>query len=161
MNNMTTFEDFLIASVIAFALIVSGSFVFNFLLRRLWRYLRKHEHRPHFTMQLSVLGVFVCHTFVVWMYGLVFWLSVEKFHFGALTGDFPAGHFLTYIYFSATTYSSLGFGDIEPLGAMRFLTGVEAINGLILIGWSVTYTYFATERYLAHESNKPAPPRDY
>ena len=151
MTNNTTFVDFLITSGVAFVLVTLGTLLFNVLLRRMWRYLKRHEHRPHFTMQLSMLGVFFCHTVVVWMYGLAFWLLVEKFHFGALTGDFPSGHFFTYIYFSATTYSSLGFGDIVGHGPVRFLTGVEAINGLILIGWSVTYTYFATERYLAHE----------
>jgi len=146
MNNETTIGDFLIASAIAIVLIALGTLLFNFLLRRMWQYLRKREHRRHLTMQMSMFGVFFCHSVVVWMYGVAYWLMVEKFHFGALTGDFPAGHFFTYIYFSATTYSSLGFGDVIGHGPVRFLT-----NGLIMIGWSITYTYFATERYLAHD----------
>jgi len=44
-------------------------------------------------------------------------------------------------YYSAVSYTSLGLGDIWPHGHLRLLTSIEAINGLFLIGWSVTFTY--------------------
>lgn len=148
MSDSTSTTDFVIAAAIAGALIVLGTLVFNFILRGLVRYLRRHEHRHYINMPASMLAIFVCHTVAVWMYGIAFWLMGERFGFGALYGEVGPRDFFTYLYFSATTYSSLGFGEITPVGPMRFLTGVEAINGLILIGWSVTYTYFATERFL-------------
>jgi hypothetical protein len=51
------------------------------------------------------------------------------------------------LYFSAETYSSLGYGDIVPGGDLRLLAGVEVLNGLLLIGWSASYTYIAMERF--------------
>ncbi|MFZ0693339.1 MAG: potassium channel family protein [Alphaproteobacteria bacterium] len=45
-----------------------------------------------------------------------------------------------YVYFSAITDASLGLGDVFPLGQARLLTGVEALNGLVLIGWSASFT---------------------
>jgi hypothetical protein len=30
---------------------------------------------------------------------------------------------------------------------MRLVSGVEALNGLLLIGWSASFTYLAMERY--------------
>jgi hypothetical protein len=51
------------------------------------------------------------------------------------------------LYFSSETYTSLGFGDITPVGPIRLIAGVEALNGLLLIGWSVSYAYLAMERF--------------
>lgn len=51
------------------------------------------------------------------------------------------------LYFSAETYTTLGFGDLTPAGPVRLLAGVEALNGLLLIGWSASYTYIAMERF--------------
>ena len=51
------------------------------------------------------------------------------------------------LYFSAETFTSLGFGDIVPTGSLRLLAGFEALNGLLLIGWSASYIYISMERY--------------
>jgi hypothetical protein len=37
-------------------------------------------------------------------------------------------------------YSSLGYGDHGPVGHAHLLTGVETLNGLLLIGWSASFT---------------------
>ncbi len=66
-----------------------------------------------------------------------------------LTSDAPIT-FLTDLYFSATTYSSLGFGDVAPFEAARLLAGIEALNGLVLIGWSTTYTFLALREFWSH-----------
>jgi voltage-gated potassium channel Kch len=58
----------------------------------------------------------------------------------------------TALYFSAETYTSLGYGDVVPLGDLRLLAGVEALNGLLLIGWSASYTFIAMERFWQAES---------
>lgn len=51
------------------------------------------------------------------------------------------------MYFSAETYTSLGFGDLTPHGPVRVLAGVEALTGLLLIGWSASFTYISMERF--------------
>ncbi|MDG1286377.1 MAG: ion channel [Rickettsiales bacterium] len=71
---------------------------------------------------------------------------VEVGHIGSLSGEFERG-FLSYIYFSAATYSSLGIGDIFPKGPLRFVTGVEVLNGLVLIAWSASFTYLTMEKF--------------
>jgi hypothetical protein len=46
-----------------------------------------------------------------------------------------SGFALRMIYFSATTITTVGFGDIIPLtGTARILTAIEAISGWILAG---------------------------
>jgi hypothetical protein len=51
------------------------------------------------------------------------------------------------MYFSAETYTSLGFGDVTPSGHMRLLIGLEALNGLLLIAWSASFAYLSMERF--------------
>lgn len=51
------------------------------------------------------------------------------------------------LYFSASTYASLGLGDIAPLGDFRMLAVVEVLNGLVLIGWTISFTYLAMETF--------------
>jgi hypothetical protein len=44
--------------------------------------------------------------------------------------------FADFLYFSATSYSTMGIGDVYPAGALRLISGIEGINGLFLIAWS-------------------------
>jgi len=66
---------------------------------------------------------------------------------GNLRSDGPTTALMDCIYFSAETYTSLGFGDVTPVGHMRLLVGVEALNGLLLVAWSASYTYLSMERF--------------
>lgn len=147
-----SFGSFLIAASMCLVLISLSVLIFYDLMRFVWRWLRKHEHQPRTAAVVGIVSVFICHSAVVWMYGITYWVLVEYMEFGQLHGPFDNGRWLIdMIYFSVTTYSSLGFGDVYPTGPIRLIVGVEAINGLILIGWSVTYSYFAIQHYTAHE----------
>ncbi|MCP5150076.1 MAG: two pore domain potassium channel family protein [Ectothiorhodospiraceae bacterium] len=92
-----------------------------------------------------VVGAFCAHTAEVWLYAIAYALLAGRFGIGTIGGTF-GGHFEDYLYFSAVTYTSLGLGDVYPLGGLRLLAGVEALNGLVLIAWSASFTYLAMER---------------
>lgn len=143
------YTDFAIVAASSVALVLASIMVFYEILRLVWVLREKLAHRPRLLIHSMVMAVFAGHTMCVWMYGFAYWLLAEKMGLGGIRGQLD-GHWIHYVYFSATTYSSLGFGDINPTKAMRLLAGVEVLNGLLLIGWSVTYTYFATEKYLNH-----------
>lgn len=98
-----------------------------------------------------LIGVFAAHTVEVWVYGLSYWFLDRVHPIGSFGGEAPAT-IADYVYFSVVTYSSLGFGDVYPRGALRLLAGVEAVNGLLMIGWSASYTYIAmTELWGLHK----------
>jgi len=40
------------------------------------------------------------------------------------------------LYFSAVTFTTLGYGDVVLEGSRRILSSIEAINGIIMFGWS-------------------------
>jgi hypothetical protein len=107
---------------------------------------------------LVILGTFLAHAVEMALYGLAYYGLVAYLKAGSMAG--PAGFSLSIcIYFSAETYTSLGFGDITPVGPIRLLAGVEALNGLLLIGWSASFTYLAMERFWgADGTSTPNPP---
>ena len=48
-------------------------------------------------------------------------------------------------YFSLITFTTLGYGDITLGAEHRILSGFEAINGILLIGWSTTLMFSAIQ----------------
>jgi hypothetical protein len=65
---------------------------------------------------------------------------------GTLTGNFD-GSILDCVYFSFTTFTTLGFGDIVPIGDLRFLVGIESLTGLVLITWTASFLFLEMQRY--------------
>lgn len=45
------------------------------------------------------------------------------------------------LYFSLVTFTTLGYGDITINSGWRLLSGFEAINGIMLIGWSTAIMF--------------------
>jgi hypothetical protein len=96
---------------------------------------------------IVVVGaVFVAHTIEVWLYGGAYWLLVLAWGFEGFGGQGVVG-FEDCLYFSVVTYTSLGFGELYPTAHVRLIAGVESLNGLVLIGWSASFTYLAMRRY--------------
>ncbi len=114
--------------------------------RFIWNILPRLKKRPRLMMNFIILTLMTGHTISIWMYGITYWLLDTHLGIHGLGGQHD-NSFISYVYFSAATYSSLGFGDIFPLGALRMLMTVEVVNGLLMIGLSVTLTYFAMERF--------------
>ena len=44
------------------------------------------------------------------------------------------------------SFTTLGFGDITPMGAIRILCGTEALVGLSLITWSASLAFLEMQR---------------
>ena len=52
------------------------------------------------------------------------------------------------VYFSATTWTTLGYGDISPLGGMRLLTSLQALTGLSTLPIMASVIWLYCERRL-------------
>lgn len=52
----------------------------------------------------------------------------------------------TAFYFSLVTFTSLGFGDVTLGPQWRILSGMEALNGVILVGWTTALLYAVLQR---------------
>jgi hypothetical protein len=82
----------------------------------------------------------------IWIFGIVLWGLLSWPATGALAGEQALG-FLDHIYFSAICFTTVGFGEIWPTGAVRFVAATEALSGFVLITWSASFTYLEMEQF--------------
>jgi hypothetical protein len=93
-----------------------------------------------------ILTAILSHALHILFYATAYYLLRDGFRTGSLGGVFQ-DMFSTFFYFSAETYTSLGLGDIFPLGSLRVMVGFETLTGLLMISWTASFTYFEMSRY--------------
>ena len=71
-----------------------------------------------------VYGLLVLHVLQI-----LLWAAF--YHFGGCFPDFE-----TSFYYSATSYSTVGYGDVIPDLEWRILGSMEAVTGVLMFGWS-------------------------
>jgi hypothetical protein len=132
---------------LACAMLVGLTAVLHYeVLRGLNSWLPSLKIPDRFKLLIVIVAAFFAHAVEMLLYGLALYALITFFSAGTLVGQ--AGSSLaSCLYFSAETYTSLGFGDVTPIGPVRLLAGVEALNGLLLIGWSASFIYISMERF--------------
>ncbi len=109
---------------------------------------------PRARLLVVVCVAFASHVAQIALYGVAVLLLVRHADVGTLAGADPLS-FMACVYYSAETYTTLGFGDVTPIGPIRLLAGVEALNGLVLVGWTASYLYLAMERFWTLSAARP------
>ncbi|MDH2432358.1 potassium channel family protein [Pokkaliibacter sp. MBI-7] len=135
-------EVFLVNSVVV-SLAVGVHYEF---LYRLTTLLPKMRILHRSRIVLGVMGALVAHAVEVWIFAIAYFFMHHTDGWGQLTGSFD-GSLMDCAYFSFTVFSTVGFGDIEPAGHLRYLTGIESLTGLLLVTWSASFLFLEMERY--------------
>ncbi len=94
---------------------------------------------------LIIAAALLAHIVEIWLFGSAYWLASLWPEMGTLTGT-DSLDLMTCIYFSAATFSTVGYGDLAPVGPMRFLAGTESLAGFVLITWTASFTYLEMQR---------------
>lgn len=94
----------------------------------------------------GVYAVVLLHVGEIWLFGASMWGLMLMPEAGRLTGT-AASDLLEVVYLSANTFTTVGFGDVVPVGAVRFLCGTEALTGFILITWSASFLFLEMRQY--------------
>lgn len=147
----TLVHQLLIASVLVSATVVIHLVGLDLLQAMLRLHLERFTRWIHLDRKIIplgiVLGLFVVHGVEIWLYALVYWVS------GALTNLEQA------LYFSTSAYSSLGeTGAILPID-WRIVGVLEAINGMLLIGWSTAFLFQILRHLMWEDEGEPRLPR--
>ncbi len=105
--------------------------------------LRAHAShlRAALVILIGVFGVFALHTIEIWLYAALY------------RGLGETANFEQALYFSTTTFASLGLGDVVLSQRWRLLSAIEAANGVILFAWSTAFLMTLTRqlRLLEHD----------
>ncbi|MGJ7914511.1 potassium channel family protein [Massilia sp. LXY-6] len=135
-----------IAAAACLFLLVATTVIHYEVLRLLTAGLPFLRIRPRVQLVLVIIGAFGAHFVEILLYGAAYYLLATVFDIGHMGNPGPLP-FTRCLYFSAETYTTLGYGDVLPHGDLRLLAGLEALNGMLLIGWTASFTYLSMERF--------------
>jgi hypothetical protein len=111
---------------------------------------------PHVKDRRLVIEVvaiaLAAHVFEMLVFAVGYYVADDILQLGDLVGTHPPVA-MDYVYFSMETYTSLGLGDVHPMGSMRLMVGLETLTGLIMIGWSTSFTYLSMRRFWDMEAD--------
>lgn len=137
-------------------LLIATTTIHYEVLRLMSAALQKPTAQPRAKLILVIVGAFCAHALEIFLYGVAYFILATWFD----ANDIYELSFEQSLYFSAEAYTSLGTGDLNPHGHLRLLAGMEALNGLLLLGWTTSYTYISMERFWDwHGKRRPSKPR--
>jgi hypothetical protein len=119
-------------------------------LERLSQLMPRLRLRYRFRIVIGLFGAILAHIVEVWLFAAVYFLMIRSGDFGTLLGA-PEPDLLNCVYFSFSTYSTVGYGDLVPVGQLRFLAGLEGLIGLVLITWTASFMYYEMTRYWSNQ----------
>ena len=96
---------------------------------------------------LGLTGVFlsVKHYIDIILWAVAYWIFAGAEHFA---------NFEDAVYFSSVTYTTLGYGDVTLSDNWRLLCGIQAMNGVLLFGWSTAILFYLVQRFWSEERKK-------
>jgi hypothetical protein len=144
--------------IICLSLLLLSTTIHYEALRLLSGILPRIRIAPRSKLIAVLLTTFAAHALEMLLYALSYYLIIHRLDLGTLLVDYAGGgrpSMSLCFYFSAETFTSLGYGDIRPSGPLRLLAGAEALNGLLLIGWSASFAYISMERFWEHPDESP------
>ncbi|SFK39689.1 Ion channel [Nitrosomonas aestuarii] len=147
------FNALLISSVIVIFCVVLHYEALRFLSRTIGIHVHKR-----IGVLIVMLGLLAAHVLEIIVFASGYMLMQQFFGLGHIT-NIDEGNFLDYIYYSSVVYTTVGFGDLLPVGAVRMLSAAEGLVGLAMITWSASFTFLAMKHFWPHpmeETKKPS-----
>ena len=145
-------KDFIIISSTGLVMIFITSLIIYEIFGCVWKILPRLDLSKRLRVPFVIVPIFTAHILNIWLYALIYLMIAHATSMGLIAGSAISGlgkgvSFYDYLYFSAVTYTTVGFGDIVATGMLRMLAATEALNGLVLMGWTISFTYLAMEDY--------------
>lgn len=96
---------------------------------------------------LIVLGLFVVHAVEIWSFAILY----------MVLDAFP--DFETALYFSTSTFTTLGYGEVVMSRPWRMVSAMEGFTGFLMIGWSTAFLVSIVGKLRALEADWLEPPQ--
>jgi hypothetical protein len=141
----------MITTVLLVGFLVTAAVLIHYeMLYRLATLLPEKADKHRYHVLVGVLGSLCAHVIEIWLFAFGYYFMISSGAFGTLQGNFT-NTLRDCGYFSFTTYSTLGVGDIEPVGHVRFLVGLESLTGLVLITWTASFVFVEMQKFWEHK----------
>jgi len=87
---------------------------------------------------VTVLGIFASHIIQMWVWAALYYY-----------GD-ALPNWETALYFSTSTFTTVGYGDVLLPREWRLIGSVQSANGFILFGWSTAFIFEIMSKLYKH-----------
>ncbi|WP_404400096.1 ion channel [Pelagibacterium halotolerans] len=138
-------EETMIAGLIGLVMVLVSVVLHYELLSYTARLLRRVRLKNRVRVTIGVLGVLIAHLASIVLFAFLYFLINVSPWLGSLGGAFE-GLPRDYLYFSLTSFTTLGVGDVTATGDLRLISGLQALLGFVLIGWSASFTFVVMQR---------------
>ncbi|MBW1688918.1 MAG: two pore domain potassium channel family protein [Deltaproteobacteria bacterium] len=95
-------------------------------------------------MRVTLIAALVVMMFLAAILEITIWAATYLV-VGAMSALEPA------LYFSTVTFTTLGYGDVTLNDSWRLMASFEAVNGIILIGWTTALIFAFVRRVASHD----------
>ena len=106
------------------------------------------QNRPeapgHGRILAIIFGLTAAHVVEAVIFALGYWAGEQALHLGGFAGSRPMG-VMHFFYFSLETFTTQGVGDVYAVGPLRLVASLEPLVGLMLLGWSTSFTFLAAK----------------
>ncbi len=134
--------------IIAITILIHGfgtTYLVTYLYRKQW----SHEQESSMRNALFVLSATAVALMILHFAEITLWASVYLiFPIQEITDMEQA------VYFSMITYTTVGYGDVVLGPHWRIMSGFEAMNGILLFGWSTAIFFSTFQRILGNLKNR-------
>ena len=129
------------------ALIAAAVFIHYETLYSLARHLPNLSNvPPRYRVLLGVFFILIAHAVEIWVFAFGFFTMVKN-GMGSLFGMTTADLLSDCVYLSWISFTTVGFGDVAANGDLRFLPGLEALTGFVLITWSASFLFIEMQKF--------------
>lgn len=102
------------------------------------------QRRPnvsgHGKILVVIFGLIAAHALEAMLFAIGYWFGERVLHLGTFVGAARMG-LGQFFYFSIEAFTTQGIGDVYPVGPLRLVASLEPLAGLMLIGWSTSFTF--------------------
>ena len=140
----------LIGAIVTVVLVILAVGIHYEMLSLISNGVRRLKLNHRLRVGVAVLGALGAHFIEVILFAIG-WKILILADFAHLSIEDPT--FVEILYFSASTYTSLGYGDIVPIGISGLLAGSQSLTGLVLIAWTASFTYFEMHAFWDHDGD--------
>lgn len=146
----------LYTNIVSIVILIFSTIIFYQLIFISWQATTKlFKKSPHAKVIIIVLFTFLGHFLTILLYALAYYtyeqITAPDSYILYIFDPHTKKEFADYVYFSAITYSSLGYGEIIPTGHLRYLAMAEVLNGLVLIAWTASISYLSMQEAWDHK----------
>lgn len=141
------FIQFFIGALILLISVIIHAICFDLIIKKIrsvekWSILKGSIFKKAVIIALVILMVSGVLIVDVWIWGLTY------LGLGAIE-TLEAS-----LYFSTSTFTTVGFGDLVLGQDWRLLSSVESLNGMLLFGWSTAFIFEVVSKIYTKEGDK-------